>query len=109
MTKRKKAINAPDTVHAAAKDLANNDLQETAGQMKNTLIFKQALEHSAEGIAQCNEEGLTILWNKKLEKITGIPKEEVLGKPIWDVVYMMLEEEQKIKKICFKSTLEIKI
>ena len=67
--------------------------------MKNTLIFKQALEHSAEGIAQCNEEGLTILWNKKLEKITGIPKEEVLGKPIWDVVYMMLEEEQKIKKI----------
>lgn len=95
MKKKEKAIKVPDTVPPDARNAVQNDHQEMEELISNALIYLQALEHSAEGFAQCNEDGLIILWNRKLEEITGLPKEEMLGKPIWDVHYFLLKESQK--------------
>lgn len=95
MKKRNKKIETPDSNPATTKGLEKKDPQELNGINTNAWIYQQALELSAEGITQCNEEGLIILWNKKLEEISGFSKDKMLGKSIWDVHFILLDENQK--------------
>jgi diguanylate cyclase (GGDEF)-like protein/PAS domain S-box-containing protein len=54
--------------------------------------FRGIVEQSYDGIILLDEKGEIIEWNHAQETITGMSKDEVLGRPIWDVQYAALPE-----------------
>ena len=49
-------------------------------------VFKSVIEQSVDGIVICDSDGIITEWNKGQEKITELPREEAIGKKIWDTV-----------------------
>ncbi|MBE3143256.1 MAG: PAS domain S-box protein, partial [Planctomycetes bacterium] len=54
--------------------------------------FRGIVEQSYIGIILLDEKGKIIEWNHAQETITGMSKDEVLGRLIWDVQYAALPE-----------------
>jgi PAS domain S-box-containing protein len=55
--------------------------------------LRNLIEESTDGIILADEDGLIIEWNKSMEEITGLKKEEVQGKFAWEVNFMVTREE----------------
>jgi PAS domain S-box-containing protein len=55
--------------------------------------YRGIIEKSSNGILIADEVGNVIEWNNRLEQITGFKREDVIGKPIWDVQFRMLQED----------------
>ena len=47
--------------------------------------LRNVIEQSAEGIVLVDEEGIILEWNASEERITGLPREKVIGKYLWDI------------------------
>lgn len=62
------------------------------GLRKSEEKLRNLIEESTDGITLADEDGLIIEWNKSMEKITGLEKEEVLGKFAWDINFLMTRE-----------------
>jgi PAS domain S-box-containing protein len=48
------------------------------------------VEHFSEGYLQINSEGRIILWNKALEEISGLKREDVLGREHYKVIFELV-------------------
>ena len=59
--------------------------------------FRTLTEQSVDGIVLINEDGNVIEWNPAEEKITGIPKADAIGTPVWDIQYRILIPEHRAK------------
>ena len=59
--------------------------------------FRTLTEQSVDGIVLINEDGNVIEWNPAEEKITGIPKADAVGTPVWDIQYRILMPEHRAK------------
>lgn len=57
--------------------------------------FRIFAEQSSEGFALIDEEGRVVEWNRSIEQITGIAREEALGEFAWDVQFQLYREERK--------------
>ncbi len=57
--------------------------------------FRTIVEHSSDGITLVDEAGLVLEWNRGQELITGIPRAEALGQPIWNVQARLALPEQQ--------------
>jgi len=57
--------------------------------------FRSLVEQSADGIVLTDERGIVIEWNQSQEQITGIPRAEALGQPIWEIQFCSLPEERR--------------
>ena len=57
--------------------------------------FKTLIENLSEGILLLDEQGLIIEWNPVKEQLTGLTREQVLGKPIWDVQTQLMPENAR--------------
>ena len=57
--------------------------------------LRNLIEQSVDGIVMVNQKGLIIEWNKGLEIISGLKREEVLEKPIWDIQFQIIPEQDK--------------
>jgi PAS domain S-box-containing protein len=60
---------------------AQLELQESQAK------FRRLVEQSRDGIVLTDEQGVVIEWNRGQENITGLKREQVLGKFIWDVQF----------------------
>jgi PAS domain-containing protein len=58
-------------------------------------LFRNLISQSLDGIALYDKRGKVVEWNKGMEEITGITKNEVKGSHAWDIVYNLLPEERK--------------
>lgn len=47
--------------------------------------FRSIFEQSKDGIVLVDEEGGIIGWNRAQERITGVKKKDVLGRPLWGI------------------------
>lgn len=47
--------------------------------------FRNIVEQSYDGIVLIDEQGIIIEWNGGQEEITGVKRDEVLGRSVWDV------------------------
>ncbi|MEI7492947.1 MAG: PAS domain S-box protein [Bacteroidota bacterium] len=59
----------------------------------------EILEHFSEGFLLINPEGKMIFWNKALEEITGMKREEVLNRYQWEVMYELIVPEKRSPEI----------
>ena len=57
--------------------------------------FRRIVEQSSDGIVIVDERGVIVEWNKGEEKITGIGRDEAIGRSIWDVHFSTLPPEEK--------------
>jgi PAS domain S-box-containing protein len=85
----------PSGLFAIGRDIterkqANEALRESEEK------FRNIIEQSSDGIVLMNEKGNIIEWNHALELITGIKRDEILGKPIWEAQFMTMTEDRKL-------------
>jgi PAS domain S-box-containing protein len=52
--------------------------------------FRALFEQGQDGLVLINREAIIVDWNEAASRITGLPRAEVLGKPIWDVHHGLL-------------------
>lgn len=66
------------------------------------------VEHFSEGFMLINSEGKIILWNKALEEISGLKREDVLGRDHYQVMFELVLPEKKTPKTLqyLKTSLE---
>ena len=64
-----------------ARQLAENTIYESEQK------FRSFIEQSSDGFVLMDEQGSVIEWNQAREWITGLRREEVIGRPFWDVLY----------------------
>lgn len=54
--------------------------------------FRTLIENLSDGILLVDEQGFIIEWNPSHEALIGLKREEVIGKPIWDVQFQFMEK-----------------
>jgi PAS domain S-box-containing protein len=59
------------------------------------LRFRSLVEHSTDGIRMINATGTVSLWNRGMERITGLSEAGALGRKAWEVQYQLLPEERR--------------
>lgn len=57
--------------------------------------FRSIVEQSNDGIVMIDSDGLVVEWNAAQERITGIGRADVIGKPSWAVRVMSTPQEQQ--------------
>jgi PAS domain S-box-containing protein len=57
--------------------------------------YRSLVEQSPDGITVGDEDGRVVDWSHGAESITGVPKEEVLGMYVWDVLYFLSPESER--------------
>ncbi len=67
---------------------------EALGESESWL--RRLVEESQDGIMLTDEQGVIIEWNRGQEEITGLSRDEVLGRPLWDVQFRLSPEERNI-------------
>ena len=58
--------------------------------------FRSFVEQTSDGMILTDEQGVIIEWNRAEEHISGFPREQALGRPIWEILYAMAPEERGI-------------
>lgn len=71
------------------------NLQTTSAAHKDTAILQQLVEQSPHGVVLTDENGGIRLWNPALERTTGVPDDETVGCPLWDVLYRLMPEADR--------------
>jgi PAS domain S-box-containing protein len=74
------------------------------GLEENESRLRLFFDKTHDGISLIDEEGICLEWNESQEKITGICKEEALGRYAWDLMYSLLPRDRRTEKR--KETLE---
>ena len=59
--------------------------------------FRAIIEQSTEGIVLVDERGLVMEWNGANEAITGLPRSEAVGRPVWEVQFGLMTETSRAK------------
>lgn len=57
-------------------------------------IFRSIVENSGDGIVLINEEGNIEEWNRGQEQITGLRRDDVIGKAIWSIIFQLIPPEK---------------
>lgn len=76
------------------EDLSSIKQMETA-LMESEERFRTFFQQASDGIMMTDENGVIIEWNKSQELITGIQREEAIGKYIWDVQFSLAVESKR--------------
>jgi len=62
---------------------------------KSETKLKTIFNNSIDGIILIDQDGIIVDWNARIEKLTGLLKEDALGNYVWDIQYRFIAREQK--------------
>ncbi|MBP7687137.1 MAG: PAS domain S-box protein [Thermoflexales bacterium] len=65
-----------------------------SSQLAQVELLQTIIDHSDDGIVVVSEEGLILEWNRKQADITGLSREAVLGRAIWEVQLQLAPPER---------------
>ena len=66
---------------------------------ENEEQFRAFMYHSTDGIVITDECGAVIEWNPGMEKLTGIPAADILGRFVWDVQFAATPKENQTEAV----------
>ncbi|MBN1679475.1 MAG: PAS domain-containing sensor histidine kinase [Anaerolineae bacterium] len=79
---------------AATRDVTAHKMAEDAlKHSENTL--RSVIEQTHDGVCLINMDGIIVEWNRGYEEISSLPRDQVLGRYMWDVVYGLMVSEHK--------------
>lgn len=81
-------------VIAIARDITEGKKHEIA-LSESESRFRSVVEQSTDGIVIVDEDGRISEFNHANERISGLNREEVIGKYLWDLQLMMLPSEER--------------
>ncbi len=58
-------------------------------------MFRSLVEQSEDGIVLVDEQGMVVEWNRGQERISGLKREEALGRPFADIQFGLAVEERQ--------------
>jgi PAS domain S-box-containing protein len=61
--------------------------------------FRSIVEQSHDGITLTDRTGILIEWNRAIEEITGVAREEALGRYLWDVQFSARPENERTPEL----------
>lgn len=70
--------------------------QKNDALLESEKKLRGLIHNSANGVSLVDEQGRVIEWNPAQEAITGLGKNDALGRPIWDVMHALLSPELKM-------------
>jgi PAS domain S-box-containing protein len=103
-------LNVASHTVGQISSIARNTLEVTAAQIGSAFArlraekalresqerkFRSIVEHSRDGVVLLDERGAVVEWNRGQEQITGLKREQVLARPLWDVQFQVLPEERQ--------------
>ena len=91
MERRLKIVNKRLQIELEKKEIAQKELKKSEEK------FRSIVEQSYDGITLSDENGSIIEWNQGMEKITGVKREHILGKTIWNMPNDLYLEEKSPK------------
>jgi PAS domain S-box-containing protein/putative nucleotidyltransferase with HDIG domain len=85
---------------AVERAVSQRKLQQSRKQAEISIYeseqkFRSFIEQSSDGFVLVDEQGNVIEWNQALEWITGLRREEVVGRPFWEVQYQSIPLEKQ--------------
>lgn len=85
----------PDgTYHSIYRDITQRKKTEEALR-ESEEKYRFFIQETHEGVSLIDETGAIIIWNRMMEKMTGITSSVAIGRYQWDVMYEMLPPEKK--------------
>ncbi len=90
-------------------DVTERELAEGALR-RSEEKFRSIVEHSRDGIVLVDDAGNIVEYNRGQEWISGIPRAEAMGRPVWDILYEATPPEDKnpaVRKRLKKAVLEM--
>ncbi len=60
---------------------------------------RSIVEQSRDGISLVDESGCIVEWNHGMEAITGLMRDDVLGRQLWDVQFNLAPDEQRTHEV----------
>ncbi len=89
-----------DSPHGAQVAVAHEDVTERVRALQalqqSEAKFRGFVEQSADGIFLVDEGGTVIEWNRSLEEMTGLTRQEVLDMPAWDIQFRLVTDEHRV-------------
>ena len=79
--------------HVSAVSIQRKDTEDALRE--NEIKFRTLIENLSEGILLLDEHGTVIEWNPSQESITDMSREDVIGKPIWDIQFQLMPENRR--------------
>ncbi len=67
----------------------------TRALRESEVRLRNVIEQLSDGVSLTDEQGMVIVWNSRLEAITGLPAETMLGRPLWDTQFELLPADQQ--------------
>ena len=61
----------------------------------NVGMYQSIIEQSQDGIAICDENGVMVVWNRVLERITGVLADDMLGQKVWEMQFTLLPDVEQ--------------
>lgn len=61
--------------------------------------FRGVITQSPDGINVANEQGVVIEWNRGAEQITGLLRTDVIGRPYWDILFLLIPHQRKTQEL----------
>ncbi|MDR1672755.1 MAG: PAS domain S-box protein [Bacteroidales bacterium] len=78
----------------------NEQMQQLMQQLENSEVkMRNFIEQSIAGIVILDSQGRTIEWNPAQEKLTGISREEAIGKYEWETTFMGCPDAEKTEEV----------
>jgi PAS domain S-box-containing protein len=90
-----------------ARDITERKKSEAAVR-ESEQNFRSVVENSGDGIVLTDIQGLIVEWNQALTALTGLPREKVVGKPIWEIHDLLEVPAKRSSEAKVTRTLAIK-
>ncbi|KQC10148.1 MAG: hypothetical protein APR55_09565, partial [Methanolinea sp. SDB] len=88
------------------RDITDRKKAEVALQESESRL-RSIIEMTQESVTLIDEEGRVIEWNPGSERITGLPRDEVMGRYWWDVIFCIVPKERRTaeRQVMFEKML----
>lgn len=91
--------NGTTTHYVAVEENITERMHAEEALRESEQKFRSVIEQSDDAIILDDEQGMIIEWNKGAEKLSGLKRSDVLGRPSWDVLFTLLPDERKSHRV----------